>query len=394
MGWKETCPMTERMQFLADVQSGELSFSEACRRRGISRKTGYKLWKRFRSEGVAALAERSRAPIRHPHAVEAAVVAKLLAARQTHPYWGPRNLIDWLVRREPGSRWPAPSTVGELLKRNGLVQSRRRRRRSPPYSAPFVSADRPNALWSIDFKGQFRTQDQRYCYPLTVSDGFSRYLLLCRGLASTEGAPVRLWLERTFREYGLPVAIRSDNGAPFASVGLGGLTRLSAWWVRLGIVPERIAPGCPAQNGRHERMHRTLAEAVQRTPAASLAAQQLPLEHFRREYNEERSHQSLARRTPSELYRASARPYPRRLPPLEYPSRYSVRRVCHSGEFKWRGQFVYVSQVLTGEPIGLDPIADGRWCVYYGLLPLGTLDARSARAPRIEPLSRESRNAA
>jgi transposase InsO family protein len=380
--------MTERMQFLADVHSGELSFSEACRRRGISRKTGYKLWKRVQSEGVAALAERSRAPVRHPHAVEAAVVAKLLSARQSHPYWGPRNLIDWLARREPGSRWPAPSTVGELLKRNGLVQPRRRRRHSPPYSTPFVSADRPNALWSIDFKGQFRTRDQRYCYPLTVSDGYSRYLLLCRGLASTEGAPVRVWLERTFREYGLPVATRSDNGAPFASVGLGGLSRLSAWWVRLGIVPERIAPGCPAQNGRHERMHRTLAEAVERAPAASLAAQQPRLEGFRREYNEERSHQSLARRTPAELYRASARPYPTRLPPVEYPLRYSVRRVCHSGEFKWHGQFVYVSQVLTGEPIGLDPISDGSWCVYYGLLPLGTLDARSARASRIEPLGR------
>jgi putative transposase len=225
MGWKETCPMTERMQFLADVQSGELSFSEACRRRGISRKTGYKLWSRFQSEGVAALAERSRAPQRHPHAVEAAVVAKLIGARQAHPYWGPRNLIDWLERREPGSRWPAPSTVGELLKRHGLVSSRRRRRHSPPYSTPFVAADRPNALWSIDFKGQFRLGDGSYCYPLTVSDGFSRYLLLCRGLASTAGAPVRVWLERTFREYGLPVAIRSHNGAPRApEPGVGPCT--------------------------------------------------------------------------------------------------------------------------------------------------------------------------
>jgi transposase InsO family protein len=386
--------MTERMQFLTDVQSGELSFSEACRRRGISRKCGYKLWNRFQSEGVAALAERSRAPLHHPSAVEAAVLSKLIAARQAHPYWGPRNLIDWLERREPGSRWPAPSTVGELLKRHGLVQPRRRRRRSPPYSTPFVRADRPNALWSIDFKGQFRLGDRSYCYPLTVSDGFSRYLLLCRGLASTEGAPVRLWLERTFREYGLPVAIRSDNGAPFASVGLGGLSRLSAWWVRLGIVPERIAPGCPAQNGRHERMHRTLAEAVERAPAASLAAQRPHLERFRREYNEERSHQSLGRRTPAELYRTSAREYPRRLPPIEYPQRYSVRRVCHSGEFKWNGQFVYVSQVLAGEPVGLELIDDGCWRVYYGLLALGTLDARGApRAPRIEPLSRDLGNA-
>jgi len=256
-----------------------------------------------------------------------------------------------------------------------------------------VAADRPNALWSIDFKGQFRLGDQRYCYPLTVSDGFSRYLLLCRGLASTEGASVRVWLERLFREYGLPVAIRSDNGAPFASVGLGGLTRLSAWWVRLGIVPERIAPGCPAQNGRHERMHRTLAEAVQRTPAATLASQQRRLDRFQHEYNEERSHQSLARRTPAELYRASSRPYPSRLPSIDYPQRYGVRRVCHSGEFKWNGQFVYVSQVLAGEPVGLEPIGEGRWCVYYGILPLGTLDARSARAPRIEPLKRELGNA-
>lgn len=393
MGWKETCPMTERMQFLIDVQGGELSFSEACRRRGISRKTGYKLWHRFQSEGEAGLAERSRAPLRHPNAVEAAVVAKLLAARQRHPDWGPRNLIDWLERREPGSHWPAPSTVGELLKRAGLVAPRRRRRRSPPYSRPFVAADRPNALWSIDFKGQFRLGDGNYCYPLTVSDNFSRYLLVCRGLSSTEGAPVRVWLERAFREYGLPVAIRSDNGAPFASVGLGGLSRLSAWWVRLGIVPERIAPGRPDQNGRHERMHRTLAAAVERAPAASLGAQQPRLERFRREYNEERSHQSLARRTPAELHRGSTRPYPSRLPPVDYPRHYSVRRVCHSGEFKWNGQFVYVSQVLAGEPVGLEPIGDGQWCVHYGLLPLGTLDTRSARASRIEPLRPELGNA-
>jgi transposase InsO family protein len=385
MSWKETGPMDEKVRFIADVLSGELSFTEACRRRGISRKTGYKLWQRYRGEGHDGLQERSRAPLHHPNAVDAQVLARVLAARRRHPSWGARNLIDWLARQEPQQRWPAPSTVGEILWRHGLIQSRRRRRRSPAYAAPLVQPDRPNALWCADFKGQWRLGDGTLCYPLTVSDSFSRSLLLCRGLPRTHAAAVRPWMERLFRERGLPLAIRTDNGAPFASVGLAGLSQLSAWWVRLGIWPERIAPGHPEQNGRHERLHRTLAAATVKPWAANLAAQQRRFERFCAEYNQERSHEALGRRTPAEVYERSSRPYPRRLPPLEYPSHYEVRHVKHSGEIAWRGQLIYVSQALAGEPVGLHLIEEARWALYYGMLKLGTLDTRVARDARIEP---------
>lgn len=390
MSWKETCAMNEKVLFVADVQDEQLTFSEACERRGISRKTGYKLWQRYQCEGSAGLQEHSRAPLHHPNAVDEAVIAQVLAARRQHPSWGPRKLLDWLARREPPQHWPAASTVGEILARHGLVQPRRRRRRGPPYSRPYVQADRPNALWCADFKGQWRLADGTLCYPLTVSDSYSRSLLLCRALTSTQGAPVRRWIERLFRERGLPLAIRTDNGAPFASVGLGGLSRLSAWWVRLGIWPERIAPGHPEQNGRHERLHRTLAAATVQPVAADLRAQQARFKRFVAEYNEERSHEALGRRTPSELYQPSTRPYPRRLPPVQYPTHYAVRRVRPNGTMKWAGVEIYVSEVLVGEPIGLLQIDIARWRLHYGMLPLGTLDARAARGARIQPIGQPS----
>jgi transposase InsO family protein len=387
MGWKETCTVNERLLFIGDVQSEQFSFSEACRRRGISRKTGYKWWQRYCADGPMALHDRLRAPLHHPNAVDTVVAAHLVAARRLHPSWGARNLIDWLKRRQPGSRWPAASTVHEILARQGLIAPRKRRRHSPPYSQPFVQADRANALWCADFKGQLRLGDGTLCYPLTVSDSYSRSLLECRGLPNTRAAAVWCVMQRLFRERGLPLAIRTDNGAPFASVGLGGLSRLSAWWVRLGIWPERIAPGHPEQNGRHERMHRTLAAATARPPAASLAAQQRRFERFRDEYNRERSHEALNRHTPAEFYQASDRTYPRRLPPMEYPTHYEVRSVHRGGDIRWRGNPIYVSQALAGETIGLEQIDEHRWRLHYGMLPLGILDARSARGARVEPLN-------
>lgn len=361
MSWKETCAMNEKLLFVADVQNEELSFTEACRRRGISRKTGYKLWERYRAHGHAGLQERSRAPLHHPNAVAQEVVATVLAARRRHPSWGPRNLRDWLVRRWPEGDWPAASTVGAILARHGLVHPRRRRRHSPPYSAPFVRVDAPNVLWCADFKGQWRLADGAPCYPLTVSDSFSRTLLLCRGLPSTHGDPVRRWMERLFRERGLPLAIRTDNGNPFASVGLGGLSRLSAWWLRLGIQPERIRPGHPEQNGRHERLHRTLAAATVQPLAAHLVAQQRRFDRFCADYNEQRSHEALGRRTPAEVYRASTRPYPARLPLIEYPTHYAVRQVRANGCIKWAGHELFVTEVLAGQPIGLLQIDETRW---------------------------------
>ena len=387
MPWRETCAVSERMRFVLEVTRGERTIAEACRLVGISRKTGYKWLERYDDGGALGLVDRCRAPHEHPNAVPLQTKAMLLEARQQHPSWGALKILSWLNRRYPKQRLPAPSTVSELLKRAGLVKPRRRSVRTPPYTQPFMQATEPNAIWSADFKGQFRTGDQRYCYPLTLSDGFSRYLLMCRGVLEPTTVAVWPWFERAFREHGLPLAIRTDNGAPFASRSLGGLSQLSAWWVRLGIRPERIEPGCPEQNGRHERMHRTLKRDSTMPPKASLRAQQAAFDRFCSEYNEERPHEALGQRTPAELYRASPREYPSKLPALEYPASFIVRRVRYNGTIKWKGGIVRVSNILSGEPVGLYQQDDQRWTIYYGPIELGRLDARCAR---IEPKTQES----
>jgi putative transposase len=382
MGWEETCAVTERMKFVLEVKRGERTVAECCRLAGVSRKTGYKWLARYDEGGLRELEDRSRAPHARPNAVGLEVKAMVLEARRQHPSWGAVTLLEWLRRRHPKRVFPAASTVAELLKREGLVKARMRTRRTPPYTAPFAHAGGPNTVWSADFKGQFRTGDQLYCYALTISDGFSRYLLACRGLLRPTHEAVRPWFERAFREYGLPLAIRTDNGVPFASRALAGLSRLSAWWVRLGIAPERIEPGCPQQNGRHERMHRTLKRDSATPPRASLAAQQRAFDHFRSEYNEERPHHALGKATPGELYQPSPRPYPSRLRELEYPAGFTVRRVRNGGDIKWQGKHVYVTNTLIGEPVGLYQLDEELWRVYYGSMEIGRLDARCAR---VEP---------
>jgi len=390
MTWKETCPMDERVRFVGDVLKGERSMSEVCALYGISRKTGYKWLGRYEAAGASGLQERSHAPLHQPHAVDQVMVQRLLMARRQHPSWGPRKLLVWLQRRDtkPDTHWPAASTVGEILTRHGLVTARKRTRRAPGHSSALGNPDTPNALWCTDFKGQFRTGDTRYCYPLTLTDAHSRYLLLCRGVLRPDTESVWSWFEHAFREYGLPLAIRSDNGPPFASTGLGGLSRLSVWWIKLGILPERITPGCPQQNGRHERMHRTLKRECTQPAAASLRAQQRAFNRFVAEYNDERPHEALAQRPPASVYVPSTRAYPRKVPPMCYPDSYTVRHPCHSGQIKWHGQFVYVSQLLVGEPVGLYQIDEHTWRVYFGMLLLGLLDTRTCRiepAPKSEP---------
>jgi len=382
MPWKETCPMDERTRFIARVLERERSFAEICRVFGISRKTGYKWVTRYRGGGPGALEDRSRAPLCHPNAVSGPVEARVVALRRRHPRWGPLKLVAVLARREPETRWPAASTAGAILERRGLVAPRRRRRRSPAYEGTLAACGKPNDVWSIDHKGQFRVGGP-YCYPLTLSDGFSRYLLACRGLADVSGEKARPWIEAAFREHGLPLAIRSDSGPPFGSVGLGGLTRLSVWWIKLGIAPERIAAGHPEQNGRHERMHRTLKEETASPPRGSFAAQQAAFEAFREEYNGERPHEALGMRTPAEVYRRSEREYPERTPELEYPAGFVVRRVRSTGEIRWRGGLAYAQEGLAGEPLGLWQIAEDRWEVYVGFLRVGVLDERTGRIERV-----------
>ena len=378
MPWLETVAVEQREAFLRDRAVAVYSVTELCARYGISRKTGYKWLARFLEDGRGGLRDRSRAPHRCPHRIAAATAALICAARQAHPTWGPGKLLDWLAARHPDFVRPAISTAGDLLARRGLVQKRRRRRRyaHPGVVPPHTTA--PNDLWTTDFKGHFRTRDGRSCYPLTVADQHTRYLLACHGLRSTKGVGVRPVFERLFREYGLPRAIRSDNGAPFATAGLHGLSQLNVWWLRLGIQHQRILPAHPQQNGAHERMHKTLKRDALQPPRAHIAAQQRAFNTFRRLFNEERPHQALHGRPPAALYRPSPRPYTGRLPPLEYPGHFIVKRVTRAGTifFSRKRKLVFLAKALQHQPVGLEEIADGVWSLHFAHVRLGHLDER------------------
>lgn len=386
MPWKATCAMDERMRFIGEYLKREWSMAVLCRRYEISRKTGYKLLARYAERGPGGLEDCSRAPHHHPNAVAEEVAAAILQVRARHPHWGPRKLRAWLAQREPRDRWPAASTIGTLLRRQGLTVPRRRRRRCPPAPLPVLASGAPNEVWCADFKGWFRTGDGARCYPFTLSDHYSRFLLRCQALPHPDERQVRPLLEAAFREYGLPHALRTDNGPPFASLAAGGLSHLAVWWIKLGIHPERIAVGHPEQNGRHERLHRTLAQETVAPPQGTRRAQQRAFEHFRQVYNEERPHEALDQQPPAVVYRPSPRPYPERVPEPEYPAGQDVRRVRHNGEIKWQGHLIFVSQCLAGEPVGLEEIAEGCWQVRFGLVDLGWLDGRTRRRVSIKLL--------
>lgn len=371
--------MPERERFVADQWSGLYHMTELCARYGVSRKTGYKWLGRFQEGGRAALRNRSRAPHRCPHRIPAAVAQLLCAARRAHPAWGPAKLLDWLRPDHPDLAWPAISTVGDLFAREGLVKKRRRRRHpTHPGVVPPVTQE-PNDLWTADFKGQFPTRDRVYCYPLTIADQHTRFLLTCQGLRSTKGHGVRAVFRDAFRTYGLPRAIRTDNGVPFASNGLHGLSQLNVWWMRLGIQHQRILPAHPEQNGRHERMHKTLKAGACRPPRGNLAAQQRAFNRFRTEFNEERPHAALAGTTPASHYRPSPRSYPEHLPPLEYPGHFLVKRVTNAGTVRLKHRLVFIANALKQHHIGLEEVDDGIWSIYFGRVLLARLDERDFR---------------
>jgi putative transposase len=379
MPWREASPMDQRTQFIADHLRDMLSLTELCELYGISRKTGYKWIDRYVRQGPAGLEERSRRPRRSPNATSEEIVGAILEARRRHPSWGGKKLLALLQRRHPRWSLPGRSTACDILSRHGMVPRRRQRRRIGHPGKPTSQILAPNDVWSADYKGQFRVGDGRYCYPLTVADGFSRYLLGCQALPSTAVAEAKPIFMRLFHEYGLPKRIRSDNGVPFATNTLARLSTLSAWWVRLGSLPELIEPGHPEQNGRHERMHRTLKAETTRPAAGSLAAQQRRFNIFREEFNDERPHEALDNATPAACYTTSPRPMPERLPPLEYPDRFEVRYVSANGGIRWNSRWVNVSIVCVGEYVGLEEIADGVWNVYFGPLRLGRLHERRMR---------------
>ena len=367
--------MDERLAFIAEHGRGERGMSALCRAYAISRKTGYKLLARYRTEGPVGLTDHSRAPHHHPQAIPAEVQTAVLALRAAHPSWGPRKLRGRLQRGQPDMRWPALSSIGQLLRRQGLTAPAPRARRAG-VPAPLTVGSAPNEVWTIDFKGWFRTGDGRRCDPLTLVDEASRYLLDCTAVAQPTRPHVQACLERRFRQYGLPAVLRSDNGPPFAaSQGALGLSGLAVWWIKLGIRPERIAPGHPEQNPRHERLHRTLKQETTRPPAATRCAQQRVFDHFQLLYNHERPHEALAQQPPASVYVPSARAYPARVQSPEYAAPVLVRRVRQCGEIKWRGRLIFLSHALRGEPVGLEEVADGCWRISFGPLVLGCLHA-------------------
>ncbi len=374
MPWREVCSMDEKMRFIGAVLAGEESMTALCEEHGISRKTGYQLYRRYLAEGPKGLQERSRAPHVVAWALTEVQAEAILGLRDKYPHWGPKKLRARLCELAAAQSWPAPSTIGALLRREHRSCPRKRRRQALPTPSPLRVAVCANDLWCIDFKGWFRTGDGQRCDPLTVTDAFSRYLLCAQVVNRPTEAECRLTLTRLFQEYGLPLAIRSDNGAPFASLGAAGLGRLSVWWVKLGIIPERIAPGQPQQNGRHERMHRTLKAECASPPAATRDAQQRRLDEFRAEFNQQRPHEALGQTPPARHYTPSARRYPARLEDPHYPTDYELRRVRSNGEIKWQGELVFIGTALTSEVVGVLETEDGNAEVYFGPVRLGSID--------------------
>jgi putative transposase len=389
MPWKVSDVVEQRTRFVKDYETGRYSMAELCRFYQISRQTGYESLRRYQQEGEAGLQAQSRAPRQHPNQTPAEIEEQILQLRYQHPSWGARKLRRYLSDHDTETLWPAQSTLGEILHRHGLTHPQRRRRTAPPYTQPLQHADGPNRVWCADFKGWFRTRDGTRIDPLTISDGYSRYLLRCQAVDQAKTEAVQAIFVATFREYGLPDAIRTDNGPPFASRAIAGLSRLSVQWIKLGIRPERIDAGHPEQNGRHERIHRTLKAETAHPPEANPRAQQRAFHRFLYEYNHVRPHEALQMQTPASCYTRSQRDYPERVPEPEYGTDLEVRRVHLRGQFFWKHQEVFLSETLTGERIGLERIDDRYWCIYFAHVPLARFDSHALRVQNLPDMGYE-----
>jgi transposase InsO family protein len=385
MAWKEVNPMEQRKEFIADWRRGRRSVTELSALYGISRKTAYKWIERYEQaaggeEAAGGWAEdRSHAAHMVHNKTCEEIERALMQHRLRFPTWGARKLIHEVGLANPQWCMPGESTVCDMLSRHGLIESKPRRRAVGHPGRPSVQVAGPNDCWSADYKGQFRLGNGQYCYPLTVTDNHSRYLLACQGLDGPLLEKTRAVFLRLFKEHGLPRRIRTDNGVPFAASTLGRLSQLAVWWIKLGILPELIEPGKPQQNGRHERMHRTLKEQTTKPPAYSPIGQQRKFNVFRYEFNELRPHEALDMSKPGQLYVPSNRPMPSRLLPMEYPDRYEVRKVSSAGGIRWGKKYVNVTSALVGEYVGLECVEDGEWDVYFGIKKLGRLHERHMR---------------
>jgi putative transposase len=376
--------MEERLKFIQRVQAEEECMAELCREFGVSRKTGYKWLERYENGGVAALADQSRAPHHQANAISEERLQTVLQARAQHRRWGPEKLRSWLLRKHPEQPWPAASTIGEILKRAGLTVKAGKSLWVAPTPGQLQQAEQANHVWCADFKGYFHCQDGSRCDPLTLTDNYSRFLLRCQAVMGTDAKYARAFFEAAFREYGLPQIIRTDNGSPFASVALAGLSELSVWWIKLGIWLERIDPGKPQQNGRHERMHRTLKQETAQPPGKTLRRQQHAFDQFRQEYNYERPHEALGMKRPGDLYVPSCRRYPEVIRQPEYGADRIVRTVGSCGRIRWCGERVFITKVLGNDPIGLEGVDDGVWRLWFGAYPIGWLDERTMVATDLD----------
>tara|TARA_Y100001933_G_C18927315_1_gene533737 strand:+ start:79 stop:1257 length:1179 start_codon:yes stop_codon:yes gene_type:complete len=382
MPWKESNVLHERIKFVNEAIEGQWSVTDLCRKYGISRKTGYKFLERFRDHGLDGLMDRSRAPESQPNRVSGEMIDTLIDRRIQYPTWGPRKVLRSLQRENPAIiEWPAISTVGEIFKRHGLVKSKKKRRPNGLYHrGPGDPANRPNQTWCADHKGPFRTADGYIVNPLTVSDEYSRFLLGCQCMESLASEATIPAFKRLFQRYGMPDAIRTDNGSPFASAkGLGGFTPLSVWWVKLGVTPQRIQPGKPQQNGAHERMHRTLKNETANPAARDRRSQQRSFDRFRKQYNEIRPHEALDDDTPAMHYSHGVKPFPSRIPEPNYPGSYEVKRVRSKGSVKLHGTEVFITSALDTEWIAFEQISDLQWRVHFYHLTLGVYDLGSGK---------------
>lgn len=393
MPWNQRSPMDLKMTFISDYLRRVCSIAELCRNFGISRKTGYKWISRYSIQGSIGLCDRSRRPRKSPTTIAEKVVQLLVEARRRHPTWGPKKLLVCLSRKHRSQVWPSNSTVSRILKTQGLVTPRRRRPRAGHPGKPLSSMNAPNDVWTADFKGKFFTGDRRRCFPLTIGDGCTRFALEWRGLLSPDLKGTWKWFIRVFKEYGLPLTIRTDNGPPFAGRGLARLSFLSLWWISLGITPELIELGRPDQNARHERMHRTLKQETASPPAWNLSAQQRRFNEYRHEYNYERPHEGLGQRTPGSLYRPSTRAYSGSTPAYEYPLDVEIRWVESNGAFSWKGRTIKLTRLLAHQHIALRATEDG-WDVLYRFFRVGILRERTMLVedpyrskPKVLPMS-------
>jgi len=373
MPWKECSVIEERFRFVLRLMEGE-EMSSLCREFGISRKTGYKIFDRYKDQGLGSLSDRSRRPFRYANQLPEQIETSIIRFKKEKPHWGARKIREMLVRQIPNDvRIPAVSTIHAVLDRHGLVTPMNCRRQRAKGTA-LTTAEFPNDLWCVDFKGEFMLGNKRYCYPLTVTDQVSRYLLLCEALESTKEFSAQAAFERLFKERGLPLGIRSDNGVPFASPNaLFNLSRLSVWWLRLGISIERIKPGNPQQNGRHERMHLTLKKEATRPPGANPLQQQAKFDEFVEEYNEERPHEALGMKLPAECYLDSPRRYTG-LPELEYPFHDKTALVTSCGRICMHNKKINLSQVFAGQMLGLKEVEENVWLVSFMKYDLGYVD--------------------